>query len=168
MPTTLHNFVAIISYLLLKHRNGYIVRSKNQISQYKRLLLNRSEQERDFLDWISLKVDLTTWSILRTNSIKYQAVKTVRKMGPLKRTFFGQRPTGILAVQLHRYSTAIIWKTLIGWLSNLRYKCVVGFQVPNFFILKLLVFQFGLSKSNLKSNFRICFPIDDLYNDLIC
>ena len=31
---------------------------------------------------------------------------------------------------------------------------MVGFKVPNFLTLKMLVFQFGISKSNLKSNFR--------------
>ena len=46
-------------------------------------------------------------------------------------------------------------KTLFGCFSNLRYKYIVGFQVPNFLILKILVFQFGINKSNLKSNFRL-------------
>ena len=34
------------------------------------------------------------------------------------------------------------WKTLLWWFSNLRYKYVVGFKVPNFLIMKIFVFQF--------------------------
>ena len=38
----------------------------------------------------------------------------------------------------------------LGGFFYLRYKCMVGFQVLNFFSSKLLAFQFIISKSNLK------------------
>ena len=39
--------------------------------------------------------------------------------------------------------------------KNLKYKYMVGFQVPNFLIQKILVFQLGISKSNLEFYFRL-------------
>ena len=55
----------------------------------------------------------------------------------------------------HLVKLKLKWKTLFGWFSNLKYKCMFWFQVPNFTILKNLVFQFGIPKSNLKSNSQI-------------
>ena len=62
-------------YLLFKHWDCNIVSSQKQISQYKRLIHNWSEEKGNFLDWIHFKIQLTTGPILRTHSMKFQTCK---------------------------------------------------------------------------------------------